>query len=304
MRSHRPKPLESVEFPSSCTYYLMNGQMAQIGSVFTDQTFDHLACVGKITLSDCSKLQIRAAVGRYVNEQLFSDRVALQTAIDKASAFVEEIRRLRAKLVENHWSLSEELRSQLIPDLDKVVCEMTPVCERILPRKRPNGAVDQFAFDLAHAYRLAGGKVAISWSNAEKTRVGGPFARFLMQAWLHLSHVAKICDLPTPSHDPDGFARRAKDLLESRWRSATEELQAHTVGEVETLDGKAKVLEDTVKNIDVDVRLRKYMVLESLDQLADFSSLDDAIAFGERLIASFENSAGYVRSGRLGDDVT
>jgi hypothetical protein len=59
---------------------------------------------------------------------------------------------------------------------------------------------------LAQTYAIAGGSVAMRWDKRDKTRVEGPFARFLWQVWEVLPPAGRPVR-------PETFARRAKDQI-------------------------------------------------------------------------------------------
>jgi hypothetical protein len=73
-------------------------------------------------------------------------------------------------------------------------------------RRRGAEETDYLLILLAEAYDQAGGNVAVSWANPQKSKVGGPFARFLYVVWEALPPASR-------PRTQETFARRAKEIL-------------------------------------------------------------------------------------------
>ena len=100
----------------------------------------------------------------------------------------------------------------LIPALDVFADAYKKVADRRAEegnaRERRGSAsdTDWLLKALAQTYAIAGGSVAMRWDKRDKTKVEGPFARFLRSVWEVLPPVGR-------PRRPETFARRAKDQI-------------------------------------------------------------------------------------------
>jgi hypothetical protein len=198
--------------PGHVSLEVMSANAEKVAAACGQKFFEKLEGATGLSFASEARTLIMAGIVMYWN------RVTVQSKIREQK--LQTRQRTQAKgVADQAQSLSDAIRSHvfcqdywngerggLLHQLFVLSERMRRFSER--PRRRRLGSEyeDALTRTLGEAYKLAGGKVMISWDHRERSRVGGPFARYLMLIW-------EVLPSEHRHAAAQSFARRAKEIL-------------------------------------------------------------------------------------------